>query len=108
MTVETYEPITRWHIRIAVTTIALACVAVLLGPIVMEQSGLHSLRSYHALIGVTAVSLWIVQGGLGWLLWSEKEKVRKWHRYNGFAVLGLALLQVPFGLSMFYDFWSHN
>ena len=108
MPVETYEPTARWHIRIAVTTIALACVAVLLGPLVMDASGLGALRTPHAIVGVTAVALWIAQGCMGWLLWNEKERIRKFHRYNGFAVLGLALVQVPFGLKIFYDFLAYN
>jgi len=104
---ETYEPIARWHIAAGATTISLACVAVLLGPYLMDEAGLDAFKTPHAIVGVVAVSLWIVQGGLGWFLWRETEKVRKIHRYNGFAILGLALLQVPFGLRLFLDFLAN-
>lgn len=85
----------------------MACVAVILGPYLMDEAGLDAFETPHAIVGVAAVSLWLLQGALGWLLWSEKEKVRKIHRYNGFLVLGLALLQVPFGLSLFFDFLAN-
>lgn len=105
---ESYEPIARWHIRDALATVGLACVAVLLGPTVMDESGLDALETPHAIVGVAAVSLWLVQGGLGWLLWNDKEKVRRFHRYNGFAVLSLALVQVPFGLYLFVEFLAYQ
>jgi cytochrome bd-type quinol oxidase subunit 1 len=98
MPVDTYLPTARLHITLAVATISTACVVVLLGPYVVTESGLPALASIHAAVGVTAVSFWLVQGVLGWRLWNDKEKFRKVHRYNGFFVLGLALLQIPFGL----------
>jgi cytochrome b len=70
----------------------------------MDEAGLDALETPHAIIGLTAVSFWIVQACLGWLLWSDKEKARKIHRYNGYFVLSLAMLQVPVGILIFLEF----
>lgn len=101
---ESYQPILRKHLMFAIPAVALACVAVVLGPYVMDESGLDALETLHAAIGLTAVSLWIAQTCFGWMLWNEKEKFRKLHRYNGFLIIGLALLQAPFGLKLYSDF----
>jgi hypothetical protein len=107
MPVDTYLPTAKLHITLATATIATACVVVLLGPYVVNESGLPALASLHAAVGVTAVSLWIVQGLLGWRLWNDKENIRKVHRYNGFFVLGLAMLQVPFGLGVAVEYLEY-
>jgi len=107
MSVDTYLPTAKRHITLALATIGTACVVVLLGPYVVNESGLPALASLHAAVGVTAVSFWLVQGALGWLMWNDKEQVRKVHRYNAFFILGLALLQVPFGLMTALDYLKY-
>jgi len=107
MSVDTYLPTARRHITLALATISTACVVVVLGPYVVDESGLPALASLHAAVGITAVSFWIAQGVLGWFMWNDKEQVRKVHRYNGFFILGLALLQVPFGLLTAVDYLTY-
>ena len=104
---ESYQPILRKHLMFAIPAVALACVAVILGPIVVEESGLDAFETPHAFIGIAAAGLWIVQACLGWQLWNDKEKFRKFHRYNGYLVIGLALLQAPFGLRLYNDFCAY-
>lgn len=101
---ESYEPILRKHLMFAIPAVALACVAVVLGPYVVDESGLDALQSPHAIVGIAAVSLWVTQACFGWKLWNDKEKFRKLHRYNGFLIIGLALLQAPTGLKLYADF----
>jgi hypothetical protein len=101
---DSYQPILRKHLMCAIPAVSFACVAVVLGPIAMDEAGLDALETPHAIIGLTAVSSWIVQACLGWLLWSDKEKARKIHRYNGYFVLSLAMLQVPVGILIFLEF----
>ncbi len=104
---ESYEPIEKMHIRLAITTVSFAAATLILGPFLMNEYYPPNLQTAHAFVGILAGSLWLAQAGLGWLLWNEKEKIRRFHRYNGFVVLSLALVQVPFGLMIFFDFLAY-
>ena len=49
---DSYAPILRRHMWCAIPAVALACVAVLIGPVVMEASGYHALATTHALVEI--------------------------------------------------------
>lgn len=104
---ESYPPILRLHLMFAIPAVALASVAVILGPMIVEESGLDAFETPHAFIGIAAASLWIVQACFGWLLWNDKEKFRKFHRYTGYTVVALALFQLPSGLTLYNDFCQY-